>query len=304
MKIRNPHDLFFKEIFSDKENVVDLIEGVFPKKLKRNLLVYNLVLDNNSYIDEELKSSYSDIVYNCAYKGKAEIKVSLLFEHKSGIVDHPHLQLLKYMLNIWNTNLKQNIGFIPVIPVILYHGKGTWDKRRFEEYFKNIDRNLLCYIPEFSYVLVDLSDFRDDEIKFEIFNRVSTKITCLFLKNIFDEKVLRKYLQDFLMLGKLYYEEEKGLKFLESVLRYIYNATDIASEDVINVTKEISFKGGEIAMTTAMKLRKEGKREGKREEKNEIVVDLFNKENWPLEKIARFLKVDIKFVRNALEGKK
>ncbi len=55
MGIINPHDAFFKEIFSDKENTVDFIQGVLPEELKKDLDLSTLTLDNNSYVDEELK---------------------------------------------------------------------------------------------------------------------------------------------------------------------------------------------------------------------------------------------------------
>ena len=59
-----------------------------------------LEIPNNMIIfgDEELKEFYSDIVYNCKYDGKTDIKISLLFEHKSYAPDYPQLQLIKYMI--------------------------------------------------------------------------------------------------------------------------------------------------------------------------------------------------------------
>lgn len=83
MKAINPHDKFFKEIFSKKEEVQDLIINTLPKYLTNKIDFSSLQLDNTSYVDEELKTSFSDLVYNCIYKGKTTIKISLLLEHKS-----------------------------------------------------------------------------------------------------------------------------------------------------------------------------------------------------------------------------
>lgn len=55
-------------------------------------------------------------------------------------------------------------------------------------------------------------------------------------------------------IGRQYFEEKEGLKFLESVIRYLYSATEIEVDKVVNVLKEISERGGELGMTTAMKL--------------------------------------------------
>ena len=106
MEIFNPHDKFFKETFSIRENVIDFLTGTFPPEIFKKLDLSTLTRDNNSYIDEELKEHFSDIVYTCYCKDK-ELKITLLFEHKSYSVTCPHLQLLKYLLKIWEANIKQ-----------------------------------------------------------------------------------------------------------------------------------------------------------------------------------------------------
>ena len=53
--IANPHDAFFKEIFSQKKYVENFIQVALPENIKNKLDFKTLKLDNNSYIDEELK---------------------------------------------------------------------------------------------------------------------------------------------------------------------------------------------------------------------------------------------------------
>ncbi len=36
-EVRNPHDRFFKELFSDKEVMNDFIEKTFPEEIVNNL---------------------------------------------------------------------------------------------------------------------------------------------------------------------------------------------------------------------------------------------------------------------------
>ncbi|MEW6620615.1 MAG: Rpn family recombination-promoting nuclease/putative transposase [bacterium] len=48
MEISNPHDAFFKEVFSNKENADDFINATLPEDLKKNLDLSTLELDNNS----------------------------------------------------------------------------------------------------------------------------------------------------------------------------------------------------------------------------------------------------------------
>ena len=120
------------------------------------------------------------------------------------------MQLLKYSLKIWETNVKQYKKLIPVIPVILYLGKDKWNVHPFNSYFSEIDEDLKKYIPEINYVLADLSDFSDEEILNGVFKNVTTKIASLLMKNIFNEQKLLKNLVDFLNIGALYFKEENG----------------------------------------------------------------------------------------------
>ena len=263
MEITNPHDKFFKESFTNKEIATDFIKGSFPKELVDNLDLSSLDLDNNSYIDEELKDYYSDLVYNCSYKDM-KIKISILFEHKSFVPDYPFLQLLKYIIKIWDFNIKQKEKLIPVIPLIFYHGKEKWEYKKINQYFTGIDNILEKYIPAFDYLLMDLSKYDNEDIKEKIFKNEFLKISLLIFKNIYDEEKLKKNLENFLILGKLYYEEEKGLKFLESVIRYLYvNLENTKVEDIVHIIEKISEIGGNETMTIAMKLREEGRIEAK-----------------------------------------
>ena len=58
-----------------------------------------------------------------------------------------------------------------------------------------------------------------------------------------DEEKLRKHLRDIMGLGRLYFEHEKGLRFLESVIRYIYYATEIEPEEVAETVVLFSNAG-------------------------------------------------------------
>ncbi|MEA1911770.1 MAG: Rpn family recombination-promoting nuclease/putative transposase [Spirochaetota bacterium] len=39
MKIADPHDHFFKTVFTDKENAIDFVKGIFPENIKNTLKI-------------------------------------------------------------------------------------------------------------------------------------------------------------------------------------------------------------------------------------------------------------------------
>jgi predicted transposase/invertase (TIGR01784 family) len=231
-----------------------------------------LQIENDSYVDEELKEHFSDLVYNCQYHGKEKIKITLLLEHKSYQPQYPHLQLLKYLLKIWERNVKQKEALVPVIPIIVYHGKKSWETKDFYSYFKGIDEDITCFLPHFDYVLTDLTVYSDEEIE-RVFEQLVVQICLKLMKNIFDDKKLEQKLQKiFSGIGTLI-EKEQGKNFLESIIRYLYESTDIPDKNITTHITTITKKGGKIAMTTAERLRQEGKLTGIKEGKMEGIKE-------------------------------
>ena len=148
-----PHDKFFKQIFSDLNHTKSFLEGVLPKKISKKVDFDSLRLDNNSYINEELKETFSDLVFEVS-AGKETINLAFLLEHKSYVSENIYHQLLGYMLKIWPNSSNNNRL---VIPIVLYHGTEQWQQRSFEEYFgKNLDPIFLSFVPSFQYILVNL----------------------------------------------------------------------------------------------------------------------------------------------------
>ncbi len=123
----NTHDKFFKALFSNKAAVSEFVQKILPSEVGQKLDVETLALDKTEYVDEELRTHFSDIVYHCDYQSddgkRINTQISLLFEHKSRPEKYPHLQLLKYLLNVWRAQEKQKVALTPVIPIIFYHGE-------------------------------------------------------------------------------------------------------------------------------------------------------------------------------------
>ena len=71
----NPHDKFFKEMLSHIDRARDFISHALPIEIAEKLDLKNLQLDSNSYIDNQLETGFSDVVYNCHYKGIINTKI-------------------------------------------------------------------------------------------------------------------------------------------------------------------------------------------------------------------------------------
>lgn len=271
-QITNPHDKLFRETWSDVATARAFLQKYLPPALLARLHLDTIEIVKDSFIDQELQEYFSDLLYKIMIDKRAGY-IYLLFEHKSYPERRIHLQLLEYLLRIWRLDLKQrskrqHVGRLPfVLPLVLYHGKRPWRiKRRFAEFFHESGDVFQPYIPDFEYVLFDLTQYVDEELKGAAF----FQIVLLLFKHIFDADFAEK-LPDILRLMGDVLREAEGLRSLELVLRYIYNATDAEMFEQVSqiVAQTLKASGGKMAMTIAERLRNEGRKEGRLEGRQE-----------------------------------
>jgi predicted transposase YdaD len=184
-----------------------------------------------------------------------------LFEHKS----HPEklvaLQLLSYQQKIWGLHLKQGPPPLPVIiSMVLYHGRETWTAGTdLIHLFGETEQQLSTYIPDFKYILYDLSAYHDEAIK----GAVMFRVTMLLFKYVFQPDY-QKRLPGILALLRSLLEQETGMQYIESVIRYVLSTVEsMGATDVqAMVEQSLSPEKGELVMTLAEKLKNEGKQQG------------------------------------------
>jgi predicted transposase/invertase (TIGR01784 family) len=125
----------------------------------------------------------------------------------------------------------------------------------------------------------------------------------LIMKNIFDQELLARHMGEFFELGRSIFQEEQGLNFLESVVIYLYKATEIEIDTVVKSIAEITLKGGEFAMSTADRLRQEGRQEGRQEASNKMISSMVQnakKQGFSVDIIAKIVGLDVALVKKIL----
>lgn len=70
MKIQNPHDKFFKETFSNVEVARDFMKNYRPKLILKIIDLQTFEIQKDSFIDEELKEVFSDMLFEAKIKKK------------------------------------------------------------------------------------------------------------------------------------------------------------------------------------------------------------------------------------------
>lgn len=266
--LQNPHDHFFKALFSQREAAQDFLKNYLPADLIRLFDLTTLDIRKDSFVDPELQSHFSDILYKIACHDGLETYIYLLFEHKSYPDPQLAFQLLRYLVRIWEQDRQQQLPLRPIVPLVLYHGHQTWTTPLDFRGLFDLPTALQRYIPQFEYQLYDLSHYSDEEIRGEVILRVS----LLLLKYISSDAI-GSQLKSMVNLLRDLSQKETGLEYLYTLLRYVAGATDkLDRTDYIEVVEAIFEQGDEAMPTLIEQWKKEGEAIGLQKGREEGLV--------------------------------
>ncbi|MGY4687842.1 Rpn family recombination-promoting nuclease/putative transposase [Petrotoga sp. DB-2] len=280
--VHNPHDLFFKRIFSDKKIARDFLQNYLPQEAVEIVDLDYLTPENNSHVDENLRESLSDMLYKTKIKGQ-DGYIYILMEHKSYIEGKVIFQLLRYITSIWEEKYDPKTKKVPIImPMVIYHGREIWNVEtnlsNMVQGIEDLPNELKTYLPTYRYEICDFSIKR----KKRIIGLTATKVAIeamragtAMTKEEFKEGLSRvfEYIKQL--------PEEQVQEWFELCMIYLLNVReDVTIEEIIKVQKEIMPGRGEIVMTIAEKLKNEGKLEGERKGKlegeKELIIEILN----------------------------
>lgn len=231
MAKENPHDKFFKENFSRQSVAKSFLTDVLKAPELSELTVSTLRLTNNSYVSKDLDESFADLVYSCELAGKP-VKIALLFEHKSYTVKYPHVQLLGYLFNSLQEDLKQKRAPTLVIPIIFYHGDQRWKPEPLASYYGAVPPQLLPFVPEFTYLLFDLSVYPDEQIQ-QLRDRFLAT-SMLLMKHRKNTQYVRQNGEQLFLWMEQISETEEGETYLRTVFVYLAKITKTVGRAAVN----------------------------------------------------------------------
>jgi hypothetical protein len=164
------------------------------------------------------------------------------------------LQVLRYMVHGWEYSLRQQARLRPVIPVVVYHGAAPWTVATNFQALFDLPAALGVYVPEFEYLLTDLSTYSDEEIK----RTAELGVGLLVLKHIFRPD-LRARLPEVMSLWYTMRQQEHALRYLEAMIRYVTAAGQhVKAEDVRAALGAVTPEGDAMIGTIAQEWIQQG----------------------------------------------
>ena len=119
---RTPHDAIFRQMLAQKEVARDFLQLYLPAQFLSICDLNTLQLASGSFIEEDLRSSYSDILYSLQTQHGAGY-IYALIEHQSSPDKLMAFRLMRYTLAAMQRHLDAGHNTLPlVVPILFYHG--------------------------------------------------------------------------------------------------------------------------------------------------------------------------------------
>jgi Uncharacterized conserved protein len=252
-----PHDTFFKQIFSDPKRLKMLLD-IFAEDIAQD--IHSITPVNTEKFSSKSQKFMLDLLFSCKVEDQ-DAYIRVVLEHKSYLDKELPTQLSYYNAAIWEEAIKEKDYYPPIINIVFYHGKGEWNVPTSLPIVKNT--KLEKYASKLNYILIDLNKISDDDIISKAHQDLCTQWAMLAMKHIFDS------IKGFMRVLELIADYIKSHDYIETThcifltLDYIVSVKDNA-EEVENILKELTG-GDKKVMTLTEKWKMEGKQEGLQE---------------------------------------
>ena len=139
----------------------------FPEEIAAHMIGDPRLIDG-SFVDEALRGSQVDRLFEVPLKFDKKFLLYTLLEHKSTPDPRTPFQIARYMVNIWeryaNEHRNRRKKLPAILPLVFYHGERKWNVP-FSVFDMIEDNELLRpFTRSFTYLLRDLRDMSPEQL--------------------------------------------------------------------------------------------------------------------------------------------
>ena len=256
LRKRYQHDQFCKDNLRDLDKARKFLRLMFKPEVIELLDLDRLELVSESFLDEELKKLYADVLYRIPVKAGGQnqvenIVVFILIELKTESDKWTVFQQAKYVIRIWDEEFRKakktehfdQFRLPMVIPVIFHHGE-----QRFTASTTLIDR--VQTLKGMEPYTLNMQSFLFDIVTLDERNLPEDLELCvliMILQAVFSKDVAERLKSIYLKLRPKRHEPQYQ-RLWEDCLHYaITSAKSFTGQECENVIKEIR-KTGDTSM--------------------------------------------------------
>ena len=168
------HDALVRRVLGDLAAASAWLQARLPDDMAQHLDFATLQLQPGTFIDDELRRSETDVLFQVRHRSGRTVFVYVLVEHQSTVDFWLRLRLLRYHVRIWEKERMRQPEvheLTPIVSVVLHHGPREWTpSSRFEDLYNARVRDLsgAC---RFRHVLVELHRMRLEDARGDAYSR-------------------------------------------------------------------------------------------------------------------------------------
>jgi predicted transposase/invertase (TIGR01784 family) len=250
-----------------------------PQELLRRIDLSSAEVIEGSFVDEQLRGHQTDLLVRFRSSGGREIYLYVLVEHKSSPDRWAALQMLRYLVRVYQKLLEKETSrkrLPKVVPLLLYHGSRRW------RYALSLESHIEgkredAHTPRFTPILYDLRNVRRERVSGAVHTAVG--LLCLkYIQQRFSRKIVRLLLDELHRLP----QDERSRRYTEAFYAAIVRLKEQEEIDLfVAQARAMRYRDSEEAvMTYGEKLLKEGLEKGiekglekgKLREKQEVLI--------------------------------
>lgn len=162
-------DLGYKDLFSNKEMVKDLLTGFVKEEWIEELDFSRMDRVSGTYVSDDLRERHDDMVWKIGFRDRW-LYIYILLEFQTTVDYWMGVRLLTYIGLLYQDLIKTGAidkkeGLPPVLPLVLYSGKRRWTAPiSLDKLFTKIPLGLDVYQPSFRYFLMDEGRYDDKDL--------------------------------------------------------------------------------------------------------------------------------------------
>jgi predicted transposase/invertase (TIGR01784 family) len=122
----HPHNLMVRAVLNDVAEATSFLQRHLPQEVSQALDWSTLTLREGSFVDEDLRASEADFLYDIAHRsGEEAVWIYVLLEHQSTPDRWMRLRLLKYCCRIWEMSFREypeQRTLRAIVPLVFYQG--------------------------------------------------------------------------------------------------------------------------------------------------------------------------------------
>ncbi|MFD3595886.1 Rpn family recombination-promoting nuclease/putative transposase [Nocardia sp. NPDC058640] len=284
-KPSNPHDAYARQVLSRAADAASEIRVNIDAELAARIDLDGMVLVPGSFITEDLRSLYSDVLYRTTIDGRGAY-IYILIEHQSCSDQLMAFRMLGYVVNIWRRHLDEHPKpeVLPFVLPLVVHSTHTglrWTAPTQLSDLIDLDDvtrdPLYRYLPRFEFLL-------DDVAPLDVAALRARELTPAAQLMLIMHKIgpgnphLGSDIMEVVDELRALLDGPSGVREFDILVTYLFIVGDVGVTDLQPLTDRLGPRAKEVVMTTAERLEARGRAEGR----VEMLVEMLTAKFGPL----------------------